>query len=190
MAASMSATRLLHASVLASCALALQPTPSTRSRSPNIAATSKIDAGDAKLVVVKPGQPGYNVPNMAMYGGNSIKRMSPGEFVSFYGMPEKETGHVPSQYRWATEHAAALVSAKLIPESMSLASQNALAKALIFLMDVGGYTYGEAMILASVTVDIRVAQLVDKPAIGMEAVVDLSIFKGATHAKFMAHLGK
>ena len=47
-----------------------------------------------------------------------------------------------------------------------------------------------AMILASVTVDIRVAQLVDKPAIGMEAVVDLSIFKGATHAKFMAHLGK
>jgi formamidase len=143
-----------------------------------------------KLTVVKPGQPGYNVPNMAMYGGNSIKRMSPGEFVSFYGMPEKETGHVPSQYRWATEHAAALVSAKLIPESMSLASQNALAKALIFLMDVGGYTYGEAMILASVTVDIRVAQLVDKPAIGMEAVVDLSIFKGATHAKFMAHLGK
>ena len=143
-----------------------------------------------KLTVVKPGQPGYNVPNMAMYGGNSIKRMSPGEFVSFYGMPEKETGHVPSQYRWATEHAAALVSAKLIPESMSLASQNALAKALIFLMDVGGYTYGEAMILASVTVDIRVAQLVDKPAVGMEAVVDLSVFKGATHAKFMAHLGK
>ena len=50
-----------------------------------------------KLTVVKPGQPGYNVPNMAMYGGNSIKRMSPGEFVSFYGMPEKETGHVPDE---------------------------------------------------------------------------------------------
>ena len=66
-----------------------------------------------KLTVVKPGQPGYNVPNMAMYGGNSIKRMSPGEFVSFYGMPERQGGRTcASQYRWANEHAAAPSSAR------------------------------------------------------------------------------
>jgi len=51
-------------------------------------------------------------------------------------------------------------------------------------MEVGGYTYGEAMILASVTVDLRVAQLVDKPAVGMEAVIDLTVFKGAKYAAF------
>ena len=93
---------------------------------------------------------------------------------------------MPSQYRYAMEHAKALVTSKIIPESMSLAGANALQKALIFLMDVGGYTYGEAMMLASVTVDLCVAQLVDKPAVGMEAVVDLSIFKGALHEKFKA----
>ena len=83
----------------------------------------------------------------------------------------------------------ALVTSKIIPESMSLAGANALQKALVFLMDVGGYTYGEAMMLASVTVDLRVAQLVDKPAVGMEAVVDLSIFKGALYDKFKAAAG-
>lgn len=76
-------------------------------------------------------------------------------------------------------------------------------------MEVGGYTYGEAMILAPVTVDLRVdrglqgginnsgwtaeeiqegmtrsAQLVDKPAVGMEAVIDLTVFKGAKYAAF------
>ena len=85
---------------------------------------------------------------------------------------------------WAKDHATALVSSKIIPESMSLATANALTKALTFVMEVGGYTLGEAMILASVTFDVRVAQLVDKPAVGMEVVVDLTVFKGALYDKF------
>mgnify|MGYP001985225229 CR=1 FL=1 len=66
---------------------------------------------------------------------------------------------------------------------------DALQKALVFLMDAGGYTYGEAMMLASVTVDLRVAQLVDKPAVGMEAIVDLTVFKGAKYAAMKAAAG-
>ena len=43
--------------------------------------------------------------------------------------------------------------------------------------------------LASVTVDLRVAQLVDKPAVGMEAIVDLTVFKGAKYAAMKAAAG-
>jgi formamidase len=139
-----------------------------------------------KLTLLKPGMPGFSKPVPSMYGTNSIKRMSPGEFISFMGFPFKEAGDVPSQYRWASTHAQALVSSKIIPESMSLATANALTKALTFLMEVGGYSMGEAMILASVTCDVKVAQLVDKPAVGMEVVVDLSIFKGAKYDAFKA----
>jgi len=40
------------------------------------------------------------------------------------------------------------------------------------------------MVLASVTIDLRVAQLVDKPSVGMEAVVDLTVFRGAKYLAF------
>lgn len=137
-----------------------------------------------KLTLLKAGDKGFSKPTPSMYGTTSIKRMSPGEFISFMGFPFKEVGEIPSQYRWAKDHATALVSSKIIPESMSLATANALTKALTFVMEVGGYTLGEAMILASVTFDVRVAQLVDKPAVGMEVVVDLTVFKGALYDKF------
>ena len=140
-----------------------------------------------KLTLIKAGE--LSLPTPAMVGGSSIKRMSPGEFVSFMGFPFKESGSVPSQYRWAIDHAQALIDSKIIPESMSLAGANALQKALVFLMDAGGYTYGEAMMLASVTVDLRVAQLVDKPAVGMEAIVDLTVFKGAKYEAMKAAAG-
>mmetsp|Transcript_63388 Transcript_63388/g.105448 ORF Transcript_63388/g.105448 Transcript_63388/m.105448 type:complete len:459 (+) Transcript_63388:78-1454(+) len=139
-----------------------------------------------KLTLIKKGDPGFAKPVPSMYGTTSIKRMSPGEFISFMGFPFKETGAVPSQYKYAPSVAKALVSSKIIPESMSLAGANALLKACTFLMDNAGYSFGEAMIIASVSVDLRVAQLVDKPAVGMEAIIDLSIFKGALYDKMKA----
>merc|ERR1712203_804091 len=139
-----------------------------------------------KMTLIKAGEPGYTVPTPAMYGTTSIKRMSPGEFVSFMGFPFKDSGEIPSQYKYAKapfNHFNALVSSKIIPESMSLAARNALLMAINFLMDTAGYTFGKAMILASTSIDLRVAQLVDKPAVGMEAILDLSIFKGPTYNK-------
>jgi acetamidase/formamidase len=137
-----------------------------------------------KLTLIKEGEKGFSTPTPSMYGGSSIKRMSPSEWISFMGFPFKEAGEVPSQYRGLAGEI--FKGHKIIPESMSLASRNALMKALDFLMEVGGYDFGLAMILASVAVDIRVAQLVDKPAVGMEAIVDLSIFKGELYDKFKA----
>ena len=40
--------------------------------------------------------------------------------------------------------------------------------------------------LCSVTCDVRTAQLVDKPMVGMEITVDLSVFKGEKYAALKA----
>ena len=73
--------------------------------------------------------PGFSKPVPSMYGTNSIKRMSPGEFISFMGFPFKSSGTLPSQYVWAKDRIDTLVTSKIIPESMSLAGANALLKA-------------------------------------------------------------
>ena len=86
-----------------------------------------------KLTLVKPGDAGYATPTPAMYGTTSIKRMSPGEFISFMGFPFKSSGTLPSQYVWAKDRIDTLVTSKIIPESMSLAGANALLKATCLL---------------------------------------------------------
>ena len=82
-----------------------------------------------KLTLVKPGDTGYATPTPAMYGTTSIKRMSPGEFISFMGFPFKNSGTLPSQYGYVKDRIDTLVTSKIIPESMSLAGANALLKA-------------------------------------------------------------
>lgn len=44
-----------------------------------------------KITLLKPGMPGFAKPSMSMYGTNSIKRMSPGEFISFMGCAHNRT---------------------------------------------------------------------------------------------------
>ena len=80
-----------------------------------------------------------------MMGTSSVTASSPTEWVSFHGLPIKDAGVLPSQYRYLDE----LRSHKLIPESMSLAGRNALMKLCNFLMEHGGYTFGQALVLAS-----------------------------------------
>jgi len=132
-----------------------------------------------KLTVLKPHDPGFNSPTPALAGTSSIRASSPSEFVSFMGLPTKEEGILPSQYKYLE----ALRSSKLIPDSMSLAARNALLKLISFLMTNAGYSFGQALVLASATADLRVAQVVDKPSVGMEAVLHLNIFKGDLYTK-------
>jgi len=133
----------------------------------------------AKLTVVKPSMAGFDTPTPAMAGTSSITSSSPSEFISFMGLPTKEQGFLPSQYRYLE----AMRHHKLIPESMSLAARNALLKCITFLMTNGGYTFGQALVLASATADLRVAQVVDKPMVGMEAILHLNIFKGELYTR-------
>ena len=132
-----------------------------------------------KLTVIKPSSPGFNTPTPAMAGTSSITSSSPSEFVSFMGFPVKESGILPSQYSYLEE----LEHSRVIPNSMSLAARNALLKLINFLMTHGGYTFGQSLVIASASADLRVAQVVDKPKVGMEAILHLNIFKGDMYAK-------
>ena len=68
-----------------------------------------------------------------------------------------------------------------VADNLQLGGRNALIKCIKWLHDVLGYSFNQALCLASVAVDLRVAQVVDKPAVGMEAILHLNIFKGAKY---------
>ena len=70
-----------------------------------------------------------------------------------------------------------------------MSGRNALIKCIKFLHDVLGYNFNQGLILASVAVDLRVAQVVDKPQASMEAYLPLDIFTGEAKAKMMAAVG-
>ena len=138
-----------------------------------------------KVTIIKADHPAFPAASLRMYGTSSIRLASPGEWVSFMGFPFKENSFVPSQYRGNGAGSTALKysNSLIVPESMSLAGRNALHTMNQFLVDFGGYTYGEANVLTSVMCDLRVAQLVDKPAVGVEAVLALDYFQGDTYKK-------
>ncbi len=70
-----------------------------------------------------------------------------------------------------------------------MGGRNALIKCIKWLHDVLGYSFREGLILASVAVDLRVAQVVDKPQASMEAYLPLDIFTGEAKAKVYAAVG-
>ena len=57
--------------------------------------------------------------------------------------------------------------------------------------DVLGYSFSQALCLASVAVDLRVAQVVDKPQASVEAYLPTNIFVGEARRKIEAarHIG-
>ncbi|KAJ1461387.1 hypothetical protein M885DRAFT_584847 [Pelagophyceae sp. CCMP2097] len=135
-----------------------------------------------KATILRADHPAFKAASLRMYGTDSIRLASPGEWISFMGFPFKEKTFTPAQYRGESGSSALKYSNSLIiPESMSLAGRNALHTMNNFLVEFGGYTYGEANVLTSVMCDLRVAQLVDKPAVGVEAVLALDYFKGETY---------
>ena len=136
-----------------------------------------------KLTLIKAGE--LALPTPAMVGGASITHVAH-RVRLLHGLPPAgerrgalavQVGHRPRGDADQLQNH---------PREHVARRRQRAAEGLVFLMDAGGYTYGEAMMLASVTVDLRVAQLVDKPAVGMEAIVDLTVFKGAKYSAMKA----
>ena len=76
-----------------------------------------------------------------------------------------------------------------VADNLQMGGRNALLKCIKFLHDVLGYSFGQALTLASVAVDLRVAQVVAKPQASVEAYLPTDIFTGAVAEKIMAALG-
>lgn len=137
-----------------------------------------------RVTIIKADHPAFDTDTPKLYGTGSIILASPTEWVSFMGYPFKELADIPSQYKGTGEGASALAydNSAIIPESISLAGRDALLKLCRFLQTAGGYTFGEALVIASAIGDLRIAQVVDKPAVGVEAILPLNYFSGETYA--------
>lgn len=117
-------------------------------------------------------------PNLAhgphYEGPASLLTIPSSRFYATTGFPLKEEGEVPRDLAY-------LASTKIadlpnLSKDIGLAAANALAAMIDHIVDEYGYDRTQAYIIASVAVDLRIAQLVDAPNVGVTAILPVDIF--------------
>lgn len=97
-------------------------------------------------------------------------------FYATTGYPLKNAGEVPRDIAYlASEKIAGL---RNVSKDLNLAAQNALVAMIDHIVSRYGYDRTQAYLIASVAVDMRIAQLVDVPNVGVTAILPLDIFTG------------
>lgn len=98
-------------------------------------------------------------------------------FYATTGFPLKAVGEIPPDMRYlgASERIAGL---RNLSKDVSLAARNALLAMIDYMTETYGLTPEQAYVVASVAVDLRIAQLVDAPNVGVTALLPLDIFRG------------
>jgi formamidase len=100
-------------------------------------------------------------------------------FYATTGFPLKETGSVPPDMRYLDS--AVIADLQNLSKDVSLAARNALLEMIDYIVATYGLTPEQAYVVASVAVDLRIAQLVDAPNVGVTAILPLDIFdRGAS----------
>ena len=97
-------------------------------------------------------------------------------FYAVTGLPLKEEGSVPANLTYLESPEIAGLSN--LSGDIHLAARNALAAMIDYIMSEYGYDQTQAYMIASVAVDMRIAQLVDVPNLGVTAILPLDIFVG------------
>jgi formamidase len=65
-----------------------------------------------------------------------------------------------------------------VSNDITIAARNALDGMINYIVATYGYNRNQALVIASVAVDLRITQLVDAPNVGVTAVLPLDIFVG------------
>jgi len=107
-------------------------------------------------------------------GPASLLAIPSSRFYATTGFPLKNEGEVPRDIAY-------LASSKIadlpnLSKDLSLAASNALLAVINYIVDEFGYDRTQAYMIASVAVDLRIAQLVDVPNVGVTAILPLDIF--------------
>ena len=63
-----------------------------------------------------------------------------------------------------------------VSNDINIAARNALDSMINYIVATYGYNRNQALVIASVAVDLRITQLVDAPNVGVTAVLPLDIF--------------
>lgn len=120
---------------------------------------------------------GPNVDRGPHYEGPvSLLAIPSSRFYATTGFPLKGKGEVPRDIAY-------LASGKIadlpnLSKDLNLAASNALVAMIDYIVSEYGYDRTQAYMIASVAVDIRIAQLVDVPNVGATAILPLDIFVG------------
>jgi len=107
-------------------------------------------------------------------GPASLLAIPSSRFYATTGFPLKGEGEVPRDIAY-------LASSKIadlpnLSNDLNLAAANALVAMIDYIVGEYGYDRTQAYMIASVAVDIRIAQLVDVPNYGATAILPLDIF--------------
>ena len=96
-------------------------------------------------------------------------------FYATTGFPIKEEDFVPANLEYLASEKIRNLSN--LSEDISLAARNALLAMIEYISTTYGYTKLQAYVITSVAVDLRIGQLVDKPNVGVTAILPLDIFE-------------
>ena len=107
-------------------------------------------------------------------GGGQIKDMEPSSFHQTIGMPLKEAGEVPIYHSYLDSEP--LEGLTNLSEDLTLAARNALRAMVDHIEREHGLTREQAYVLASVAVDLRIAQVVDVPNYIVTAILNEGVF--------------
>jgi formamidase len=95
-------------------------------------------------------------------------------FYATTGFPLKEQGMVPRDIEYLAS--AKVAQLENLSKDLNLAAANALVAMIDHIVATYGYDRTQAYMIASVAVDLRIAQLVDVPNVGVTAILPLDIF--------------
>jgi formamidase len=107
-------------------------------------------------------------------GPASLLAIPSKNFYATTGIPVKAPDEVPRDIAYlANSKVAGLPN---LSKDLSLAATNALVAMIDYIVSEYGYDRTQAYMIASVAVDLRIAQLVDVPNVGVTAILPLDIF--------------
>ena len=107
-------------------------------------------------------------------GPASLLAIPSSTFYATTGYPLKPVGEVPRDIAYLAD--AKVADLPNLSKDLNLAAQNALVAMVDHIVRRYGYDRTQAYMIASVAVDLRIAQLVDVPNVGVTAILPLDIF--------------
>ena len=107
-------------------------------------------------------------------GGRELLDIPSRRFYATTGFPFKAEGEVPSHLQYLESEKVAPL--RNLSKDLMLAAQNALLEMIDYMVLEHGLTREQAYLVASVAVDLRIAQVVDAPNVGVSAILPLDIF--------------
>jgi len=109
-------------------------------------------------------------------GASELLDIPSRHFYAVTGFPWKRPGEVPPDMAYLNSpKVAPLVN---LSKDITLAARNALLEMIDYMVATRGLSREQAYLIASVAVDLRIAQLVDAPNVGVIAVLPTDIFSG------------